>query len=236
MPAKPWLQEPWCIPAGPSGAFVPAMGDVIAVYHRPADPRRPGVCLDEQPVRLIGETRTPLPARPGHPRRSDDEYRRNGTANRFPAFAPRVGWRHVPVTDRRPAKGVGAFPRHVVDEVYAAAEMAVLVTDNLNVHGVGSRYEAFAPRDRPADRGGGRVARHPEARELAGRGRVRIRSADPPVPDPSHRDDGRTAGTGRGVGERPERATGRGQVAVHDRRRPDQASPPLPVHSRGADH
>ena len=142
---KPWLKEPWCIPAGPSGAFVAAMEDVIEVYHRPYGPKRPVVRIDEQPIPLIGETRTPIPAAPGRPARYDYEYRRNGTANLFRVFAPRVGWRHVAVTERRTAKDFGAFLRYVVDEVYAAAEKVVLVTDNWNVHAAGSLYEAFDP-------------------------------------------------------------------------------------------
>lgn len=48
-------------------------------------------------------------------------------------------------TERRTAKDFGAFLRYVVDEVYEEAEKVVLVTDNLNVHGVGSLYEAFDP-------------------------------------------------------------------------------------------
>lgn len=121
------------------------MEDVIEVYHRPYDPRRPVVCVDEQPVQLIGETRTPIPAAPGRPVRYDYEYRRNGTANLFLAFAPLVGWRHAEVTDRRTAKDFGAFLRWLVDDVYEEAERVVLVTDNLNIHGTGSLYEAFEP-------------------------------------------------------------------------------------------
>jgi transposase len=121
------------------------MEDVIAVYHRPYDPKRPVVCIDEQPIQLIGETRAPIPAKPGQPKRYDYEYKRNGTANLFLVFAPLIGWRHVSVTERRTAKDFGAFLRYVVDEVYAEAEQVVLVTDNLNVHGVGSLYEAFDP-------------------------------------------------------------------------------------------
>ena len=121
------------------------MEDVIEVYHREYDPRKPVVCIDEQPVQLIGETRTPIPGAPGRPERYDYEYTRNGTANLFVAFAPLVGWRHVEVTPRRTAKDFGAFLRYVVDEVYEEAEKVVLVTDNLNVHGAGSLYEAFDP-------------------------------------------------------------------------------------------
>jgi predicted RecB family endonuclease len=121
------------------------MEDVIEVYHRPYDPKRPVVCLDERPVQLIGETRTPLPAAPGRPVRYDYEYVRNGTANLFLAFAPLVGWRHVEVTARRTARDFGAFLRWVVEDVYEEARKVVLVTDNLNVHGIGSLYEAFEP-------------------------------------------------------------------------------------------
>jgi hypothetical protein len=59
------------------------MEDVLEVYHRPYDERRPLVCLDEVPVQLVGEARVPLPPRPGKPARFDYEYVRNGTANLF---------------------------------------------------------------------------------------------------------------------------------------------------------
>ena len=57
------------------------MEDVLEVYHRPHDPDRPVVCLDETSKQLIAETRVPIPAKPGHPKRYDYEYQRNGTAN-----------------------------------------------------------------------------------------------------------------------------------------------------------
>jgi hypothetical protein len=41
------------------------------------------VCVDETSKPLIVETRTPIPAKPGQPRRVDYEYKRNGTANLF---------------------------------------------------------------------------------------------------------------------------------------------------------
>ena len=121
------------------------MEDVIEVYHREYDPKRPVVCIDEPPVRLIGEARAPVPGPPGRPERYDYEYTRNRTANLFVAFAPLVGWRHVGVTERRTAKDSGAFPRYVADEVDEEAEKVVPVTDNLNVRGVGSLYEASDP-------------------------------------------------------------------------------------------
>jgi transposase len=49
---KPWLREEWCIPAANS-AFVYHMEDVLDVYKRPVDPKRPLVCFDESPEQLL---------------------------------------------------------------------------------------------------------------------------------------------------------------------------------------
>src|SRR5947208_16615681 len=71
---KPWLRRMWCIPPAADGAFVAAMEDVLEVYTRPIDPKRPLVCLDEASKQLVGEVRGPLPAAPGRPPRVDGEY------------------------------------------------------------------------------------------------------------------------------------------------------------------
>ena len=86
-----------------NAAFVANMEDVLDVYQRPHDPRRPLVCLDETSKQMIKETRTPIPAAPGRKARHDYEYERNGVANLFMMFAPLEGWRHVKVTDRHAA-------------------------------------------------------------------------------------------------------------------------------------
>ena len=59
------------------------MEDVLDVYHRPDDEKRPLVCLDEASKQLVGEVIEPIPAGPGRPERFDYEYTRNGTANLF---------------------------------------------------------------------------------------------------------------------------------------------------------
>src|SRR3712207_9488907 len=71
---KPHLRRMWCISEKPSAEFVFRMEDVLEVYHRPYDPKRPVVCVDETFKQLIGETRQPLPPRPG----SRSEERRVG--------------------------------------------------------------------------------------------------------------------------------------------------------------
>lgn len=89
------------MPEAPSGEFVAAMEDVLDVYHRPYDPERPVVCMDEASKQLIAEVRDPLPLRPGDVAKYDSEYERRGTANIFMAVEPLAGKRTVRVTARR---------------------------------------------------------------------------------------------------------------------------------------
>jgi len=123
------------------------MEDVLEVYTRPSDPRRPVVCLDETSRQLIGETRRAIPAAPGRMKRVDYEYRRNGVVNLFMLFEPLAARRHVTVTDRRTARDFAACVRDVVDVHYPEADVIVLVLDNLNTHTPGSLSEAFAPEE-----------------------------------------------------------------------------------------
>jgi DDE superfamily endonuclease len=121
------------------------MEDVLEVYHRPYDEKRPLVCLDEASKQLIGETREPLPAEPGQPERFDHEYERKGTANLFMISEPLLGWRAVQVTERRTAKDLAEVLRWLVEELHEEAEKVVVVMDNLNTHKLASLYEAFPP-------------------------------------------------------------------------------------------
>jgi hypothetical protein len=142
---KPHLRRMWCIPPKSSAEFVCDMEDVLNVYHRPYDPSRPVVCLDETSKQLIGEVREPLPPAPGHVERYDSVYVRNGVANLFLAFEPLAGWRHVEVTGTRTRRDWAHFVRDLVDGHYREAEVVVLVMDQLNTHSKASLYEAFAP-------------------------------------------------------------------------------------------
>jgi hypothetical protein len=134
------------------------MEDVLDVYHRPYDAKRPVVALDEASKQLVGETVQPLPPEPGQPERFDYEYVRNGTANLFMLSEPLAGWRHVMVTDRRTAKDFAEAVRWLAEDVYPAAERVVLVMDNLNTHKLASLYEAFEPEQ--ARRIAGRIEVH----------------------------------------------------------------------------
>src|SRR6202012_5804342 len=121
------------------------MEDILDVYQRPCDPACPVVCLDETSKQLIKETRTPFPAKPGHPARHDYQYRRNGTANLFMLFAPLEGWRHVKATDRHTALDYAQVLKELSDTHFPGATKIVLVQDNLNPHKPPSLYQAFPP-------------------------------------------------------------------------------------------
>ena len=130
------------------------MEDVLEVYHRPYDPKRPVVCVDETFKQLIGETRQPLPPRPGSVERYDHVYVRHGTTNLFLACEPLAGWRHVAVTEGRRRTDWALFIRSLLEGRYREAERVVLIMDQLNTHSPASLYEAFPPEEakRLADR------------------------------------------------------------------------------------
>ena len=133
------------LPPKANAGFVAALADVLDVYARPYDPKRPQVCFDEGGKQLIGDVRPPLPVRPGQPWRQDYEYERNGTANLFMVFEPLAGTRRVEVTERRTNQDFARVVRRLVDEWYPEAAKIVLVLDNLSTHTPAALDEAFEP-------------------------------------------------------------------------------------------
>jgi DDE superfamily endonuclease len=123
------------------------MEDVLAVYHRPYDPTRPVVCVDETFKQLIGEKREPLPPRPGSVERVDHVYTRNGVASLFLACEPLAGWRHIEVTEHRRRTDWAGFVRALLEGRYRDAERVVLIMDQLNTHSPASLYEALPPEE-----------------------------------------------------------------------------------------
>src|SRR4051812_24110643 len=122
------------------------MEQVLEVYKRPYDARRPVVGMDEQPKQLISEVRRPIAAAPGRPERVDFEYVREGTCVVWMFVEPLVGWRDVRVTDTKTAVDWAHQVRALVDDPrYAEAERITLTCDNLNTHTRASLYRAFEP-------------------------------------------------------------------------------------------
>jgi hypothetical protein len=121
------------------------MEDVLEVYTRPYDPRRPLVCLDETSKQLLRDTRAgQLPA-PDRPARVDYEYEREGVVNLFLCCEPLAGRRWVDVTAQRTRRDWAQQIQQLVDAHYPDAERIVLIMDNLNVHTPGALYDTFPP-------------------------------------------------------------------------------------------
>jgi len=121
------------------------MEDLLELYAQPYDRKRPVVCFDERPYPLIGETRQPIAAKPGQPKRQDYQYERNEVVNLFVAIEPLAGWRHVEVTQQRTKVDFGYQMQRLVDQHYSEAELIRLVVDNLNIHNPAALYEVFLP-------------------------------------------------------------------------------------------
>ena len=144
---KPHLKKQGVLPPENTAAFVAAMEDVLEVSTRPHDPANPLVCRDEARKQLTKATRIPRAMKPGEPERCDDEYARNGTANRFMLFAPREGWRNVEVPDRRTAVDYAQILKALADTPFPKAEKILLVQAHLNTHAQSSLSEAFPPEE-----------------------------------------------------------------------------------------
>ena len=123
------------------------MEDVLAVYKRPYDPKRPVVCMDESSKQLLADIQTALPMEPGQVQRYDYEYERQGVSNLFMFFMPLENKRRVKVTERRCRRDWAEAMKELADVDYPDAEKIVVVMDNLNTHSPISFYETFPPEE-----------------------------------------------------------------------------------------
>jgi hypothetical protein len=137
--------EYWVIPPEADAEFAANMEEVLETYEKPYNPAIPVLCMDEQPVRLIKETRTPIEPTREHGRRVDYEYERAGTANIFMFTEPLSGWREVAVRERKTKIDWAVEMARLLEGRYADCEKVIVVCDNLNTHTKGAFYEAFEP-------------------------------------------------------------------------------------------
>ena len=120
------------------------MEKVLEVYKRKYDSNFPVVCMDESPKQLIGETKSPIKAKPGSEEKYDYEYRRNGVCNIFMANEPLQGKRYVKVTKTKTKKDWAQYLSEIAG-LYKDAAKITLVMDNLGTHKPGALYETFNP-------------------------------------------------------------------------------------------
>jgi len=133
------------IPPKNDAEFVAHMEDILEVYERPYDADNPVICMDEQPVQLIKETRQPIEATKENPRRVDYEYERAGTASIFMFTESLSGWREATARLQRTKADWAIEVAKLLEGRYANQEKIILVSDNLNTHTKGAFYEAFEP-------------------------------------------------------------------------------------------
>ena len=137
--------EYWVIPPEADAEFVAHMEEVLDTYEKPYNPAVPVICMDEQPMQLLKETRLPIPATAEHAKRVDYEYERAGTATIFMFTEPLAGWREVSVRERKTKIDWATEMARLLEGRYAACEKVILVCDNLNTHTKGAFYEVFEP-------------------------------------------------------------------------------------------
>jgi len=135
----------WVIPPKADAEFVANMEEVLETYAKPYDRTHPVLCMDEQPVQLVKETRKPIAASAKHPRRVDYEYERAGTANIFMFTEPLSGWREATARQLKTKVDWALEMARLLDGRYKRCEKVILVCDNLNTHTKGAFYAAFKP-------------------------------------------------------------------------------------------
>jgi hypothetical protein len=121
------------------------MEEVLDTYEQPYNPSCPVLCMDEQPIQLVKEVRSPIEATVSHPKRIDYEYERAGTATVFLFAEPLAGWRAVTARDRRTKIDWASEVADLLDTRYKDCEKVILICDHLNTHTKGAFYEAFEP-------------------------------------------------------------------------------------------
>ena len=137
--------EYWVIPPNADAEFVASMEMVLDTYEKEYDPTHPVLCMDEQPVQLIKETREPIPATRRHAKRIDYEYERAGTASIFMFTEPLAGWREATARPTKTKLDWAIEMARLLEGRYRKCSMVTVVCDNLNTHTIGAFYEAFPP-------------------------------------------------------------------------------------------
>ena len=221
--------EYWVIPPDADGEFVANMEEVLETYEKAYDPDCPVVCMDEQPVQLIGETRVPIPATKEHPERVDYEYERKGTASIFMFAEPLSGFRQATGRPRRTKDDWAHEVAHLLDSRYADVRADHAGLRQFEHAHQGRVLRSVSARAGPRLREKDRLRVHSQAWELAERGGVRIELHDQPMLEgPTDRRPRDAANRNcRLVNPRQREATSR-RLAIHHRQSKGQVEAALP--------
>ena len=134
----------WCV-AELDEEYIARMEEVLSVYEKPLSARESVVCVDEKPVVLHQEVRSPVSMKPGRIARRDSEYRRCGTANVFCGVEPKAGRHFTKVTANRCSKQFADYLLRIARH-YPRTRTIHLVMDNLNTHTRKALVQRFGER------------------------------------------------------------------------------------------
>ena len=121
------------------------MEDILDLYAEAYDDKRPVVCFDEMPIRLLENIYPELPARPDKPhipKRQDYSFEPYGLQNALVFFEPLAGKRKITISDTK-TKAVFAEQIKLLNEHYPEAQTIRLVMDNYSTHQLNALYEVF---------------------------------------------------------------------------------------------
>ncbi len=212
--------EYWVIPPEQDAEFVANMEAVLETYETAYDPEQPVLCMDEQPVQLLLETRVPLPATKQHGERVDYEYERNGTASIFLFAEPLSGFRQATARVRRTKADWAIEVAQLLDTRYAHCVKVTLVCDNLNTHTKRGVLRGIPAGCRAGLCEADRFLSHAQTRQLAERGGMRTELPDQPMFEwPPDRRTGKVTERNRDRGRQDEPKTTRCRLEIQDRRR-----------------
>ena len=116
------------------------MEDVLGVYNRPVEAKRPRLCFDERPCQLLDDVVAGLRVEPGKAAKEDNEYVRQGTAVVLLAYDMDRGIRYTQARKQRTGGDYAEFMDQIISTYYTDVEHVDLVQDNLNTHKYGSFY------------------------------------------------------------------------------------------------
>ncbi len=206
------------------------MEDVLSIYKTPLDPRYPVICIDETFKQLIGETRQPLPTRPGDVERYDHVYTRKGVSSLFVAFEPLRSWRTIWVADRRRRLEWAQFVSSLIRGRFRRAKKLILVMDQLNTHSAASFYEAFPPTEAQW------LASKIEIHYTPKHGRNRVQRSLKTVPRSENRHERNVGATNPNVGTKKKQFQNLRRLAIQNKRRQNQTEITVPVNSALTEH
>lgn len=131
----------WCIPEM-TPEFIERMEDVLNIYEKPYNAKRPVICLDEKPVQLIEDARKSISLKPGKLKKRDYEYIRKGTANVFCIVEPKGGRHFTYVTENRKGKEFAKVLNRIANH-YPHADKIHIIMDNLRTHSLKSLIDFY---------------------------------------------------------------------------------------------